>query len=106
MVKKGPSKGARAQKDAKREVNGAKEYTQKEAQIHQKTCLKTGWFSSRSQDRFWGPFCTKIISQRVDFETKIDQKNASCQKNEFSLPYSENQWILMNLRVWGLHFWC
>ena len=109
LSREGPQKGQGHKRNEKRGSPPWKNdpfWSQKEVKIHQKTCLKTWWFSSRSLDRFWNPFYTKMVPQRVKFETKIDQKIASCQKNEFSLPYSENQWILMNLRVWGLHFWC
>ena len=111
MIKKGPWEGARGQQEGNREPEGSPPWTphpfwgSKIGQNPSKTCLKTWWFSSRSLDRFWCPFYTKMVPQRVKFETNIDQKIASCQKNEFSLPHSKNLWILMNFRVRGLHLW-
>ncbi len=109
MVKRGPSEGARAQKERKQGVPDVKVASILESKIGKnpsKHVFENRMVFKSLSGSILGSILHQNGTQRVDVETKIDQKIALCQKNEFSLPYSENQWILMNLRVWGLNFWC
>ena len=50
-------------------------------------------------------FRPKWCQNETKMEAQIVAKTGCYQKGAFSLPYSKNQGFLMNLRVWGFHFW-
>ena len=103
MGPKWSRRGLRRGKGAKGTKKGARRGTppwkntpfgsQKEAKIHQKTCLKT-WF--------WGHFASKMAPQSAIIGTQIDQKIASNWKNEFPLQYSKTNGFL--IKTWVRDF--
>ena len=85
--------------------NGREKTTPKWAQTVQnrtKNVLKMVMVYKALSASIWDPF---FVQNEIKMEAQIVAKTGCYQKGAFSLPYSKNQGFLMNLRVWGFHFW-